>query len=790
MANKIQLRRDTVSNWQSTNPILSQGEIGIDLTNNKIKIGNGSLPWNSLPYFDDKETVFTNVNSSIIPSTDNAYDLGSPTKQWRHIYVSEGSLYIGNIKLSNEGGRLVVTEVSNPGMETEAPVGGGEAAYQLPMASSTVIGGIRVGNNLTIDQDGVLSAEDGNYTLPIASDTVLGGIRVGDNLTIDETGTVSAVVPDVNNFITADDIPAIPADVSDLTDTQGLLSGGGNADTGDITFEETTISAPDGANIIINGKVEGVTTARLEINPEGAVAKLESFTSDQADFYSGDGLWATANWTVSPFGRGQLVFTGAEQLYAFLDSSTNAWNFGSNERFSWNDGELIEWQGYSYGGGTLTVDLGPELLPPTDPTEVTTLRLEWDNVSRIAVDSGDFNELQISGRGMNVEIDSTSDVNIEANDDLRLTGRDVVSIRNRATDEPVTIVTNYDGSSKTWQFEANGELRLPSNGIIRETVVTGNPTIELEPADAEAESQKLVIKGGGPVFSNTENGITVEVYDRLNYSQGDTVNMAVNTSLEQGTTLYWWIDNYSPDTKFTPDNGELTLDEFGNAYFNFVVNDDTVVFRVYVADTLYNAYINNLGAVSVDINTGAVDNSLHLHLTTGDLTLTSIFLGTDDHNVRTKPNGNIEVTAYDYDLDSTKTWKFGTNATLTFPMPANDDIPSIEFPIPDFENGSAGIVLSPSGLVVRILDSGWTFSPLLTGEGTVPAKITFPDGTQQTTAWAGGRVVSAPSFSTGAEGDRAGDIAFSSDYFYYCIADYTDGLSNIWKRVAWSAETW
>lgn len=673
MARRIQLRRDTAAAWTAANPILAQGEIGVDLTNKKIKIGDGTAEWNDLTYWDDKETDFE----------------GYATEQ----YVDDA---VGEI-----------------------------------------------------------------------------------------------VIPDVSNFITADDIPAIPADVSDLTDTQGLLSSGGNADTGDITFDSTTISAPNESIITVEGKnSDGVVNSRLEINPEYAVAKLESVASASETFYSGDGLWATANWTVSPFGRGQLVFTGAEQLYAFLDSSTNAWNFGSNERFSWNDGELIEWQGYSYGGGTLTVDLGPELLPPTDPTEVTTLRLEWDNVSRIAVDSGDFNELQISGRGMNVEIDSTSDVNIEANDDLRLTGRDVVSIRNRATDEPVTIVTNYDGSSKTWQFEANGELRLPSNGIIRETVVTGNPTIELEPADAEAESQKLVIKGGGPVFSNTENGITVEVYDRLNYSQGDTVNMAVNTSLEQGTTLYWWIDNYSPDTKFTPDNGELTLDEFGNAYFNFVVNDDTVVFRVYVADTLYNAYINNLGAVSVDINAGVVDNSLHLHLTTGDLTLTSIFLGTDDHNVRTKPNGNIEVTAYDYDLDSTKTWKFGTNATLTFPMPANDDIPSIEFPIPDFENGSAGIVLSPSGLVVRILDSGWTFSPLLTGEGTVPAKITFPDGTQQTTAWAGGRVVGAPSFSTGAEGDRAGDIAFSSDYFYYCIADYTDGLSNIWKRVAWSAETW
>jgi len=72
----------------------------------------------------------------------------------------------------------------------------------------------------------------------------------------------------------------------------------------------------------------------------------------------------------------------------------------------------------------------------------------------------------------------------------------------------------------------------------------------------------------------------------------------------------------------------------------------------------------------------------------------------------------------------------------------------------------------------------------------VDGGLQFPDGTEQTTAWAGGRVVNSPSFSTGAAGDRAGDLAFTNDYIYYCTADYTDGLSNIWKRVAWGGDTW
>lgn len=68
--------------------------------------------------------------------------------------------------------------------------------------------------------------------------------------------------------------------------------------------------------------------------------------------------------------------------------------------------------------------------------------------------------------------------------------------------------------------------------------------------------------------------------------------------------------------------------------------------------------------------------------------------------------------------------------------------------------------------------------------------IEFPDATIQTTAWSGGRVVLAPTASTGASGDTLGDIAFDAGFYYYCTADYTDGLANIWKRVAWDAGTW
>lgn len=46
----IQSRHDTAANWTTNNPILAEGEIGVDTTNNIIKIGNGTTAWNSLDY--------------------------------------------------------------------------------------------------------------------------------------------------------------------------------------------------------------------------------------------------------------------------------------------------------------------------------------------------------------------------------------------------------------------------------------------------------------------------------------------------------------------------------------------------------------------------------------------------------------------------------------------------------------------------------------------------------------------------------------------------------------------
>ena len=51
MADTIQIRRDTAANWASVNPVLAQGEMGLETDTERMKLGDGVTAYNSLNYF-------------------------------------------------------------------------------------------------------------------------------------------------------------------------------------------------------------------------------------------------------------------------------------------------------------------------------------------------------------------------------------------------------------------------------------------------------------------------------------------------------------------------------------------------------------------------------------------------------------------------------------------------------------------------------------------------------------------------------------------------------------------
>ena len=61
-------------------------------------------------------------------------------------------------------------------------------------ATASKLGGVKIGQRLSITSDGVLSADDQTYTLPTANSSQLGGVKVGSTLTI-TNGTLNYSLP-------------------------------------------------------------------------------------------------------------------------------------------------------------------------------------------------------------------------------------------------------------------------------------------------------------------------------------------------------------------------------------------------------------------------------------------------------------------------------------------------------------------------------------------------------------------------------------------------------------------
>lgn len=65
MAVQIQFRRGTASSWTSTNPILAEGEMGIETDTDQFKIGDGLTVWTSLSYGGLTGAAGTNGTSAV-----------------------------------------------------------------------------------------------------------------------------------------------------------------------------------------------------------------------------------------------------------------------------------------------------------------------------------------------------------------------------------------------------------------------------------------------------------------------------------------------------------------------------------------------------------------------------------------------------------------------------------------------------------------------------------------------------------------------------------------------------
>lgn len=130
-------RRGTASQWSSANPVLAEGEIGIEVPSGgvgtgivKMKFGDGSTAWNSLPYAVEDVSVVQNL------------DVESTTKVPSVSAVKSAIDELGESVA--EGKALIASAITNKGVTTAS-----NATFET-MASN--INGISSSNDIQIKQ--------------------------------------------------------------------------------------------------------------------------------------------------------------------------------------------------------------------------------------------------------------------------------------------------------------------------------------------------------------------------------------------------------------------------------------------------------------------------------------------------------------------------------------------------------------------------------------------------------------------------------------------------------------
>jgi len=138
------------------------------------------------------------LSGSIIPATDNTYDLGSATYQWRDIYVSSGSLYIDGTKvLGSTGNELQIT--TDEGQSIKILEAGTDNII-LQSADGDIQLKTSGGGNLLfdpttglIDVRGTLQIQDGYKITSSGGNGVVFGNNIVVSGSLESTGNINGI---------------------------------------------------------------------------------------------------------------------------------------------------------------------------------------------------------------------------------------------------------------------------------------------------------------------------------------------------------------------------------------------------------------------------------------------------------------------------------------------------------------------------------------------------------------------------------------------------------------------
>ena len=400
--------------------------------------------------------------------------------------------------------------------------------------------------------------------------------------------------------------------------TMGDISSAG---TGDITFVDSTISNNTGDDIVIqNTDSNEVVKARITLDQGNEQVLIEAINTNSNTF-------TTADWTTATWSGNVIQITGTENGVIPFFSNVS----GNVTHIQVNGGDLVQYDGASYGPTDLTMYTMQNAPVGSDPVTITSLTLISGVSSKINIDydGGDF---QINANGMAIDMSSTDDVTINAGgDDLRLSAFDDITF---------TSGYNSEGDQYEWRMNNTGRFELPASGYIENlngasSDGNNNDVLHLVPdfnLVDDGSDQYLIIEPtfGSPNHLHLRAGGTIDESDTDIIIGGEK-----NSLIVSDTERFVAITSRSP--------------LITNTYLNTNTETSNQMAIVMPADVSPNYTVNVGGTDYIVDSVNSIDEGV-IGVTAGG----AVF----------EPNTNYTFT---YDGNYTNNWQFSSDGTLYGP---------------------------------------------------------------------------------------------------------------------------
>lgn len=252
------------------------------------------------------------------------------------------------VKIENDDVSLVFNLVVNSVKSSVIEVDSEGSEYELPIASETVLGGIKVGDNLTIDEDGTLNAEGGSgeETDPVFTEWK-GGTEIAAGSTSAAVGENSAAYGFHSQGIGASSL-ALGAHAR--AEGQGSVQIGQGTNANDGTFQVGSYQMLDSRGEVPRDRLplatptgKGVVKVGdgLTIDSDGKL-NVESITVEEVDPQFNQ--WRSA----------QILSAG----YSSSSEGTHAVALGMNAEAKGNDAVALGYNAYVDGSGSVQLGQG------------------------------------------------------------------------------------------------------------------------------------------------------------------------------------------------------------------------------------------------------------------------------------------------------------------------------------------------------------------------------------------------------------------------------------------------